>query len=174
MSLYAYARRGIQPLTPRSYHTDGSGAVMFNPRWTQRSLSTCAANEPINVECFLRFSVSCACVLRRILAWVSVASHKCLPLDRRVHKHRLERTHTHTQTTLPPPYFPPLHSSPSEFGIVSNGILILRKTFENNYSNGCLPVASCNPTVEALKQTLGGVTPPPFHVWTSMGGRAGT
>lgn len=47
------------------------------------------------------------------------------------------------------------------FGIVSNGILILRKTFENNYSNGCLPVASRNPTVEALKQTLGGVTPPP-------------
>lgn len=63
---------------------------------------------------------------------VSVALHKCLPLDK------------HTRRN----FNSPRARREQVCRIESNGILILRKTFENNYSNGCLPVESRNPTVK--------------------------
>lgn len=65
--------------------------------------------------------------------------HKCLPLD----EQEDANTHTHTITSTLCALL-----AGTVWTLVSNGISILRKAFENNYSNGCLPVESPNPTAK--------------------------
>lgn len=97
-----------------------AGAIILIPRWTRRSFLTCAVNKPIHIECS---------AFRASICVASVAPHKCPPLPRLARK----------RETLTAPL------AAGVCKIVSNGFLILRKTFENNYSNGRLSVGSVNP-----------------------------